>query len=403
MRGTGRIFINALLAFAAAGLSTPAAAAEPQADSVQKVVHHIGFNLRPAFIIQSHKFFRGENATGGRLWKSGAAHLQYSFSFPGESRYGKEYPTAYQGIGVGMNTFGDRQEIGNPASVYIFQGAQLARLSDKLSFDYEWNFGASFGWEPYNMVTNPNNTVVGSKVNAFINVGFLLTWRPSPGWNVSAGVDLTHFSNGNTRYPNSGVNTAGLRIGAVKNFGNMDSPRPTSSGASELAGKSFLQRTSLDVTVYGAGRAKGLYWNNNPYIVKGTFGIIGLNVNPLYKFNKFFKAGASLDVQYDECANIGSHVAGTDADGEIKFYRPPFAEQFGVGLSLRAEFCMPVFSVNLGFGRNFIYKGDELKGFYQILALKAEVYKGLYLHIGYKLHDFHDPNNLMLGFGWRFR
>ena len=29
-------------------------------------------------------------------------------------------------------------------------------------------------------------------------------------------------------------------------------------------------------------------------------------------------------------------------------------------------------------------------------------HKGLYLHIGYKLHDFHDPNNLMLGLGWRF-
>ena len=49
-----------------------------------------------------------------------------------------------------------------------------------------------------------------------------------------------------------------------------------------------------------------------------------------------------------------------------------------------------------------IFKGDELKGFYQTLALKTDIHKGLYLHIGYKLHDFHDPNNLMLGLGWRF-
>lgn len=27
---------------------------------------------------------------------------------------------------------------------------------------------------------------------------------------------------------------------------------------------------------------------------------------------------------------------------------------------------------------------------------------GLFLHVGYQLHDFKDPNNLMLGLGWRF-
>lgn len=63
---------------------------------------------------------------------------------------------------------------------------------------------------------------------------------------------------------------------------------------------------------------------------------------------------------------------------------------------------MPIFSINIGFGRNVIYKGKELKGFYQTLALKSDIYKNLFIHIGYKLHDFHDPNNLMLGLGWRF-
>ena len=159
---------------------------------------------------------------------------------------------------------------------------------------------------------------------------------------------------------------------------------------------------SYDILIYGAGRAKGLIWNDTPYIAEGKFGILGLNISPLYRVNKFFRTGASLDVQYDESANVGEYVAGTGDDGNIRFYRPPLNEQLGIGLSLRAEFVMPIFSVNIGFGRNIIYKGDELKGFYQTLALKTGIYKGLYLHIGYKLHDFHDPNNLMLGFGWRF-
>ena len=81
--------------------------------------------------------------------------------------------------------------------------------------------------------------------------------------------------------------------------------------------------------------------------------------------------------------------------GDLKFHRPPFREQFSVGLSLRAELVMPVFSINVGVGRNLIYSGDDTKGFYQVLA-------HLFLHVGYQLSKFKDPNNLMLGLGYRF-
>ena len=42
----------------------------------------------------------------------------------------------------------------------------------------------------------------------------------------------------------------------------------------------------------------------------------------------------------------------------------------------------------------------DMKGFYEILALKINVMKPLYLHIGYSLYDFYYPNNLMLGIGF---
>ena len=42
------------------------------------------------------------------------------------------------------------------------------------------------------------------------------------------------------------------------------------------------------------------------HIFPGQFGILGFNLNPMYKFNRFLKAGISLDGQYDESANIYS-------------------------------------------------------------------------------------------------
>ena len=77
--------------------------------------------------------------------------------------------------------------------------------------------------------------------------------------------------------------------------------------------------------------------------------------------------------QYDESANLKEYRVGEYYSGDLKFHRPPFREQFSVGLSLRAELVMPVFSINVGVGLNLIYCGDDTKGLYQVLALKTYV------------------------------
>ena len=39
---------------------------------------------------------------------------------------------------------------------------------------------------------------------------------------------------------------------------------------------------------------------------------------------------------------------------------------------------------------------------YQVLALKVDVWRGSFLHVGYCLDGFSSPNYLMLGAGYRF-
>ncbi len=317
---------------------------------------------------------------------------------------GKLYPYAVQGIGVGYNTFSNTKEMGNPVSVYVFQTSRIATISPNLSFDYEWNFGASFGWKKYDEKKNPMNMVVGSKVNAYINLGFLLNWQMTSNTSLRAGIGLSHYSNGNTRYPNSGVNTLGASIGVTRSFGSGKAHDVTSSVSVKPL---FRQYISYDLIVYGATRKKGVFPDNqNPILVPGSFGILGLNFNPLYNFSRYFRAGLSLDIQYDESANIGKHIANDNvgaANVDLKFYRPSFKEQFSTGLSVRAEIVMPVFSINLGIGKNFICKGSDTNSFYQTFVLKTNITKNIFLHTGYQLYRFKDPNNLMLGIGYRFK
>ena len=60
---------------------------------------------------------------------------------------------------------------------------------------------------------------------------------------------------------------------------------------------------------------------------------------------------------------------------------------------------MPYFTVGIGFGANILHGGGDLQSFYQILALKIDMTRDTFLHIGYNLKDFHEPNYLMLVIG----
>lgn len=73
-------------------------------------------------------------------------------------------------------TFGDKKQLGDPISFYVFQGARIARFNPCLSLNYEWNFGLSAGWKPYDNDYNSYNGAVGSRMNAYINAGIYLNW-----------------------------------------------------------------------------------------------------------------------------------------------------------------------------------------------------------------------------------
>ena len=157
---------------------------------------------------------------------------------------------------------------------------------------------------------------------------------------------------------------------------------------------------SYDVVLFGSWCSKGVEVGGDYYASPDTYPVVGLNVSALYNFGYKFRAGVSLDGVYDGSANIyvPDYIIGT----EMEFVRPSIDRQLAVGLSARAEFVMPYFTIGLGLGANIFHKGGDLKSFYQILALKVGITRSSFLHIGYSLRDFHMPNFLMLGVGYRF-
>ncbi len=378
------------------------------ADSIgasDRLRSRITLDLGGAYVMPSCQIARGENAFEKKVRGAYAADIQYSFMMPRGSKSDKLYPHTYQGVGIGMTGFASNDVTGTPFNLYVLQGSRIASLSSALTLDYEWNFGASFGWKKItgdNPFDKYDVDGFGSHTNAYINLCFLLRYRLSDHFTLSGGIGISHFSNGNTNYPNPGINTLWGRVGLTYFLdGNLpDSPCDWSG---------FEPGFIFDVTLYGAWRKStfdtGMDYNDADEILvaPGHFGVGGFNFNPMYRFNPVFSAGLSLDGQYDVGANLSKNYVMTSPSDDPKFYRTSFADRSTLGISARAELTMPIFSVNVGIGHSlWAPGGPDLRGWYQTFTLKTFVTPRLYLSTGYRLIRFHNPGNLMLGVGYSF-
>ncbi|MDE5610899.1 MAG: acyloxyacyl hydrolase, partial [Odoribacter sp.] len=98
-----------------------------------RFIHQLGAEFRPGYVFPTNPFLAGRNATESPIKDSYAAHLKYAFQFSPQSLPDRIWGGAYQGIGIGYYCFGNTRELGNPLSVYLFQGARIATFSSRVS------------------------------------------------------------------------------------------------------------------------------------------------------------------------------------------------------------------------------------------------------------------------------
>lgn len=364
----------------------------------RRFIHRIGLEVRPGFVIPTNSFYRGDNEAGKPIKSSLSGHLKYAFQAAPGTYADRIYNSSYQGFGLACYTFDERKQLGDPIAFYLFQGARIARFNPWISLNYEWNFGLSAGWKPYNSENNTFNKVIGSEINAYMNTNFYLSWMLSRQFDLTTGVSLSHFSNGNTKFPNAGLNVVDFKIGLVYNFNRQDKSYRRPLFSSPIP--PFPRHISYDLVLFGSWRRKGVAVGEEQVASPDAYTVLGFNFAPMYNIGYKFRAGISLDGVYDASANVytKSYVSGNTEE----FITPPLANQLTLGVSARAEYVMPYFTVGLGLGANVLHGGGDFNSFYQILALKVAVTRSSFLHIGYCLQDFHTPNYLMLGIGFRF-
>lgn len=110
---------------------------------------------------------------------------------------------------------------------FLYQDFKNEFLGKNVSLGVHYNFyflhrnlqfkmatGIAVASNPYNKETNSKNNAFGSKLLSNINIG--LNYKKSTiidKFGIEAGLLFTHYSNGRTKSPNSGINTYNLNLG----------------------------------------------------------------------------------------------------------------------------------------------------------------------------------------------
>ena len=336
-----------------------------------------------------------------------ALTLKYGVKARGDSWQDHFYGMPHKGIGVYLPRFSMRKELGDPFSVFLFQGAQIKRINKNVSFDYEINLGASFNWNRFNAYTDPMFIVFGSSTNVHLAGNWYFNWRLSKRFDLHAGANITHFSNGALRTPNNGLNNVSPFVEIVYNL-QKEKTSPNSNGMA-YPPPAFKKGTAHDFNLLFTTHTVKLDSAENGLISKyprQRFKVAGISYSYMFHNTRRFKWGPSMELLYDESVNTTFKGETNPLTGEYREYYQlgKMADRFSAGLSLKGEFCMPGYSIFTNLGYDVYHKDRRKEHFYQIYGVKVFLLDSLfatfsvrstklahsqylYLSVGYSIFD----------------
>jgi len=150
---------------------------------------------------------------------------------------------------VGLSTsffhYNNPEVLGNS---YNFAGfiEPFLTFKSRLNFSFRMAFGVSLLDQVYDEQTNPLNLFYSSPVSFILQAGTSLHYKLSPTWNLRAGAQFGHISNGGVAKPNKGMNFPTFSVGAEYKWQPVAlKDRQSTRTLSEIHPKRWIYRITL--------------------------------------------------------------------------------------------------------------------------------------------------------------
>ncbi len=156
--------------------------------------------------------------------------LDAEWLYAGEAHTLKSGAVYRRGIALYAFDFNEPDVLGGMLAVTPYVEPMI-RAQDRLHGSIRLGIGLALLSRPYDAESNPTNLFYSTTVSFMAMANAYLGWRLSPRWELKAGFNFNHTSNGGMRQPNKGMNFPTWSLGAAYSLAPVQVGRPVRDDA----------------------------------------------------------------------------------------------------------------------------------------------------------------------------
>lgn len=269
------------------------------------------------------------------------------------------YPTV--GVTAFASSLGNNEFIGNAYALYPFINFPFNKSKINI-FSLRFGVGVGYLTKKFDPLENYHNTSIGAHFNAAINITFEYQRRITERFKMSLFAGLTHFSNGCSSYPNSGINIINAGLSATYLIKEQEDYIPKQ----EISNKTYKK---IDPEFY-LGLSYGV--KRIEYNQKNDFSVFNLEFYAMDRVTNLSKIGIGLDLVSDATDEITLR----NYYGDNNEYN--FAQLLKPGISVVYELMMNEASFLFNFGYHPWGRDMRYGRWYQKIGGKVNIGEYLY-------------------------
>ena len=347
-------------------------------------------------VLQTNDFVRGENMAGKPIDSFHALTLSYGVQTTGRKEWHHVLNFPYYGVSFYNANFFNSRELGYPTALYGFMGLPITR-GRRSTFGYELGFGLTYNWQPYDKYDNPFNIAIGSHRTVYVGANLFYSYDLSKRWELKGGAEFSHFSNGATRKPNSGLNLFSPFVELKYSFRE----RPE---LIRLEPPAYEKHSEIAIQ-YGMGKMQEEYRSKESEDISTLESFMVMNISAawLRQTNWKHKFGAGTDLTYNEEGNVKIvYKAGMEPEVTKS---SAFTDKMSLGLYGTYEFCIDRLSVASYFGVYALRKKyeEQPSRLYQKFGVKYHFKNDMFIGILVRAHNLSVADFIEWNVGYRFK
>jgi hypothetical protein len=348
------------------------------------------------YVFATNDFIKGVNAEKDIINAFQSFTIKLAKQTTGKNQWEQLFKYPNYGIGIYMADFHNPEEIGTPFAIYGFFNAPFKRWN-KLTFNYELGFGATFNWKSFNPVNNQYNISIGAGESFYIDAGLNLQYNLTKKLDLETGFSLTHFSNGALKKPNKGINTIGPKVSLKYNFA--DRPHFIKSEIPK-----YEKENEWLITFFG-GIKNVIFEDATIDIIEKyeglNFPVLGVSTVFNKQVSYKSKLGIGMSVSYNGALDAQVAVENNELDA----LDSPFSDKLQV--SIYPSYELIVNKVSLILQPSFYLYRKNLKNntpvFHQRIGLKYHFSDNFFAGITLRDYDFQTSDFIEWNVGYRIK